>query len=110
MGLPTICLRKKARRTGLLDQMFDQHCRKSAAGAEQVSDEIVATAQSIQNALSQSNGIGRPARGLFVLALQQVVDLFIASLLRDEAFECLAREQRRTGLILLGDIDLGSAH
>jgi len=89
--------------------MFDGLCRRSSAGAEQVSDEIVATAQSIQKALSQSGGIGSPPRGLFVLDLRQVVDSFIASLTTDEGFEWLAREQRRTDQILLGDTDLGSA-
>jgi len=47
-------------RAGLPDYMFDGLCRRSRAGAEPVSDEIVATAQSIQKALSQSGGIGSP--------------------------------------------------
>jgi hypothetical protein len=43
----------------------------------------------IQNALSNCEEIQHAARGLFVLALQQVVDSFIAGLLTDEAFEWL---------------------
>jgi hypothetical protein len=49
-------------RTGLLDHIFDELCRKSGSGADQMSDAIIATAESIQNALSRSDGIGSPAR------------------------------------------------
>jgi hypothetical protein len=42
--------------------------------------------------------------------LQQVVDSFIAGLLTDEAFEWLAKEQKRVDQILLETIDLGGAH
>jgi hypothetical protein len=45
--------------------------------------------------VSDSDEIQRPARGLFVLALQQVVDLFIAGLLTEEGFEWLAKQQHR---------------
>jgi hypothetical protein len=79
-------------RTGLLDRMFDELCRKSPSSVEQVSDEIVATGEIIQNALSNCDEIQHPARGLFVLALQQVVDSFIAGLLTNEAFEWLAEQ------------------
>jgi hypothetical protein len=72
-----------------------------------VSDDIVASAQTIQNALANSEEIRHPARGLFVLALQQVVDFFIAGLLTPEAFEWLAAEERRADQILLGGINLG---
>lgn len=61
-------------RTTLLNRMFDDLCRKApGSSTEQVSDDIVATAKRIQNALSNSHEIHSPARGLFVLALQQVV-------------------------------------
>jgi hypothetical protein len=86
--------------------MFDELRRK--APTEQVSDEIIATAQAIRSARSESDAIGSPARGLFALALQQVVDSFIAGLLPDEAFE-LPQEQRREAQILLEGIDLGGA-
>jgi hypothetical protein len=83
-------------RTVLLNRMFDELCRKPAnSSAEQVSRDIIATAKDIQNALSESGEIKHPARGLFVLALQQVVDSVIAGLLRDEAFEWLAAQQHR---------------
>jgi len=59
-------------------------------------------------ARSESDAIGSPARGLFALALQQVVDSIIAGLLPDEAFE-LPQEQRREAQILLEGIDLGGA-
>jgi len=80
--------------------MFDEFSRKPGSSAEQVSDEIIATAQAIRGALSESGAIGSPARGLFVLAVQQFVDSFIAGLLTDEAFEWLVQEQRREDQIL----------
>jgi hypothetical protein len=83
-------------RSVLLNRMFDELCRKPAnSSAEQVSRDIVSTAKAIQNALSESNEIEHPARGLFVLALQQVVDSFIAGLLTDEAFEWLVGQQNQ---------------
>jgi hypothetical protein len=96
-------------RTVLLNRMFDEFSRKPGSSAEQVSNEIVAIAQAIRGALSESDGIGSPARGLFVLALQQVVDSFMAGLLTDEAFEWLAQEQHRADQILLEEMDLGEA-
>ena len=94
-------------RTVLLNRMFDEFSRKPGSSAEQVSDEIIVIAQAIQCALSESDGIGSPPRGLFALALQQVVDSFLASLLTDEAFQWLAKEQHRAEQILLEGIDLG---
>jgi hypothetical protein len=95
-------------RSTLLDRMFDEVCRKSpSSSTERVSNEMVATALVIQNVLAASDEIRSPARGLFVLALQQVVDSFIAGLLTDEAFEWLAEEQRRVDQILIESIDLG---
>ena len=41
-----------------------------------------------------------PACGLFVLALQQIVDSVLAGLLSDEAFEWLAEQQNRADQIL----------
>jgi hypothetical protein len=55
-----------------------------------LSDNIVATAKRIQNALLNSDQIDNAAPGLFILALQQVVDSFIAGVLTEEAFEWLA--------------------
>lgn len=49
--------------------MFDELCRKSSSSTEQKSEEIVASAQIIQNALANSGEIHYPSRGLFVLAL-----------------------------------------
>lgn len=51
--------------------------------ARTFSNEIIATAQAIQTALSEADAIGSLPRGLFVLALQQVVDSFIACLLTE---------------------------
>lgn len=96
-------------RTALLNRMFEEFSRRPGSGAEQVSGEIVAIAQAIRTALSQSDEIGSPARGLFVLALQQVVDSFIAGPLTDEAFDWLAQKQHRVDQILLEGIDLGEA-
>jgi hypothetical protein len=75
--------------------MFEEFSGRPGSSAGQVSDEIIATAQAIRSALSESDAIGSPARGLFVLALQQVVDSFVAGLLSDEAIEWLAQEQHR---------------
>ena len=49
--------------------------------------------------------IRNPPRGLFVLALQQVVDSLIAGVLTEEAFVWLAEEQRRVDQLLLEDVD-----
>jgi hypothetical protein len=85
-----------ANRTALLDRVFDELCQKlPGSSAEQLADDIVTTAKHIQNALADSDEIQSPARGLFVLAMQQVVDSFIASLLTGEAFEWLAGQQNR---------------
>jgi len=83
-------------RTVLLNRMFDELGRDGAnSSAEQVARDIVSTAQAIQNALSDSDEIEHPARGIFVLAMQQVVDSFIAGLLTDKAFEWLVGQQNR---------------
>lgn len=94
-------------RTALLNRMFDEFSRKPGLSAEQVSDEIITIAQAIQRVLTESDAIGNPARGLFVLALQQVVDSFVASLLTDEAFEWLEQQQQQADQFLLGSVDLG---
>jgi hypothetical protein len=92
-------------RTVLLNRMFDELCLKSpGSSAEQLCDKIITTARVLQNALSNADDV-HPARGLFVLALQQVVDSFLAGLLTDEAFEWLAEEQRRVDDSLLEGID-----
>jgi len=82
-------------RTALLNRMFEEFNRRPGWSAEQVSDEIIATAQAIRSALSESDAIGSPARGLFGLALQPVADSFIAGLLTEEALEWLAQEQHQ---------------
>lgn len=90
--------------------MFDELRRKSpSSSTAQLADDIVATAKLIQNALSNSEQIHNPTRGLFVLALQQVVDSIIAGLLTDEAFEWLVAEEQQADQILLEGIDLGGA-
>jgi hypothetical protein len=83
------------RRTILLNRMFEELTRRPGACAEKVSDEVISTARAIQDALSVSGAIGTPARGLFVLALQQVADSLLAGLLTDEAFVWLERERLR---------------
>ena len=52
------------------------------------SDQAVITV-----AFSNWDEIQHPPRGLFVLALQQIVDSFIVGLLTEEAFEWLAERQ-----------------
>lgn len=89
-------------RTVLLNRMFDELYRKSGWSAEQVSEEIVAAAQLIQIALANSEETRYRSRGLFVLALQQVVDSFIARLLNDDGFKWLAAEQNRTDHVSAG--------
>jgi hypothetical protein len=96
-------------RTALLNRMFEEFSRQPGSSAERVTNEIIATAEAIRGALSEAEAIGSPARGLFVLALQQVVDSFMAGLLTDEAFEWLAQEQHRADQILLEGMDLGDA-
>jgi hypothetical protein len=84
-------------RSTLLDRMFDELCCKAPErSAEQVGGDIIFTATAIQEALSNSDEIQHPPRGLFVLALQQIVDSFIAGLLTEEAFELLAERQKLT--------------
>lgn len=97
-------------RTALLNRMFDELSRRPGSSPEHVSNEIIVTAQAIRNALSEADAIGSPPRGLFALALQQVVDSFLAGLLTDKAFEWLAQEHQRVDQILLQRIDLGEAH
>lgn len=82
-------------RTDLLNRMFDGLCQMPGCSAEQVAEEIIVIAKQIQNALADSKEIQNPPRGLFVLALQQVVDSWIAGLITEEAFEWLARQQNR---------------
>lgn len=94
-------------RTVLLNRMFDEFSRRPGSSPEQISDEIIGIGQAIQSALSESDGIGSPPRGIFVLALQQVVDSFLAGLLTEEAFEWLAQQQQQADQILLEGIDLG---
>jgi hypothetical protein len=93
-------------RNALLNHMFDELYRRSKiSSTQQASDDIVATAELIHHVIADSNEIRRPTRGLFVLALQQVVDFFIAGLLTDEAFEWMADEQRRMDQILFEGLD-----
>jgi hypothetical protein len=69
-------------RNVVLNHMFDELCRKPAGpSVAQIADAIVGTSRHIQKALLESDEIQHPARDLFVLALQQVVDSFIAGLL-----------------------------
>jgi hypothetical protein len=85
-------------RTALLNRMFNELSRKPPdSSAETVFHEIITTARVIQNALSKSEEILHPARGIFVLALQHVVDSFIAGLLTDEAFKWLAEATKASG-------------
>jgi len=83
-------------RTILINRMFEEPTRRPGSCAERVSDEIISTARAIQDSLFASEAIGSPTRGLFVLALQQVADSFLAGLLTDEAFVWLEHEQHRT--------------
>jgi hypothetical protein len=79
--------------TVLLNRMFEDLSNLPGSSAEQVAAEIIVTATTIQNTLADSDEIQHPPRGIFVLALQQVVDSFLAGLLTDEAFEWLAKQQ-----------------
>ena len=82
----------------LLDHIFDELSRKlPGLSAEQLADNIVATAKRIQNTLLNSDQIHNAAPGLFILALQQVVDSFIAGVLTEKAFEWLAGIKSATG-------------
>ena len=47
------------------DRLFDEFSRRPGSSVEQVSNEIIVIAQAIQRALSESDSIGSPARGLF---------------------------------------------
>lgn len=80
-------------RTELLDRIFGEPYRMPGWSAEKVTAEIVTHATFIRNALAESKEIRRPPRGLFLLALQQVVDSWIAALITEEAFEWLAERQ-----------------
>jgi hypothetical protein len=83
-------------RTALLDRIFEELSRTSSNSPTQnVSHDIVATAEHIRTALSGSQGIDNVARGLFALALQHVVDSLIADLITDESFG--RHESRRIG-------------
>ncbi len=85
-------------RTTLLNRVFDELCRKSpSSSTEQVLDDIVATAELIRTFLMRGEEIRNPPRGLFVLALQQVVDSFLAGVLTEEAFEWLAERATKSG-------------
>ena len=82
-------------RTALFNRMFDELCLKiPGRSAEQVGDDTIAAATIIQEVLSTCDEIQHPPRGLFVRVLQQIVDSFIAGLLRGEAFEWLAERQK----------------
>jgi len=62
-------------RTALLNRMFSELCGKSPSSpAEQISEEIVATAEVIRTFLTRCDEIKNPAPGVFALALQQVAD------------------------------------
>jgi hypothetical protein len=65
------------KRTALLNRVFDELCEKTpGSSAKQVCEEIVLAARAIQNATASCVQIQQPARGLFVLALQQCRRLF----------------------------------
>ena len=82
-------------RSTLLNRMFDELCRKAPGrSAEQVQHDIIVAARVIQEAFSNCDEIQHPPGGLFVLALQQIVDCFIAGLLTEEAFKWLAERQK----------------
>ncbi len=85
-------------RSTLLDCIFGELSRKSGSSIEQVSGEIVASARIIRNALANAGETRYLPRGLFVLALQQVVDSSIVDLLTEDALEWLAEEQHRARL------------
>jgi hypothetical protein len=97
-------------RTILLNRIFDGLCRMPGSSSELVAQEIIVLAKQIQYALADSKEIQHPPRGLFVLALQQVVDSWIAGLITNEAFEWLAERQETADQVLLDGIDLGGAH
>jgi hypothetical protein len=65
-------------RTELLNRMFEGLCRMPGWSAELVAADIITHATFIRNALAESKEIQHPPCGLFVLALQQVVDSFCA--------------------------------
>jgi hypothetical protein len=68
-------------RSVLLNGMFDEPCGKSpGVPTEQISHDTVTTAELIWTLLSQSEEIKNSARGVFVHALQQVVDSLIGGL------------------------------
>lgn len=74
-------------RTALLNYMFGELAVKlPALSAEELPDAIIALAEVVRTCLMQCEELENQPRGLFVLALQQVVDSFIAGLIADEAF------------------------
>jgi len=97
-------------RTILLNRMFDGLCRMPGSSAELVAKDVIVIAKEIQNALADSEKIRHPPRGLFVLALQQVVDSWIAGLITEEAFQWLAERQKTADQILLDRIERGNTH
>lgn len=98
-------------RSDLLNRIFDGLCGMPGSSADQVAADIVATAMIIRNALvAASDEIRHPPRGLFVLALQQVVDSWIAGLITEEAFEWLSERQKLTDQLGFEGADLDSTH
>jgi hypothetical protein len=65
-------------RTMLLIRMFDEGAGRSVA---RLADDIAAAAKIIHKRLSHCDEIQSLPRGLFILALKQVMDSFIAGLL-----------------------------
>jgi len=83
-------------RSDLLNRIFDGLSLVPGSSAEQVTADMVAIAKLVQKALGdKSEEIQHPPRGLFVLALQQVVDSWIAGLITEDALEWLAERQAR---------------
>lgn len=78
----------------MLDRIFDGFCHMPGMSVEQVGEEMIVIAKQVQNALAESKKIQHSPRGVFVLALQQVVDSWIAGLITEEPFEWLAERQK----------------
>jgi hypothetical protein len=83
--------------TVLLNRMFEDFSNAPGSSPEQVAIDVIVAAKTIQNALGGSDEIQHPPRGIFVLALQQVVDSFLAGLLTDDAFQWLSKQQNGRG-------------
>ncbi len=82
-------------RSTLLNRMFDELCLKAPGrSAEQVEHDIIVAARSHPEGFLELRRNPTPDAGLLVLALHQIVDSFIAGLLREEAFEWLAERQK----------------